>query len=559
MTRSPTRTLSLKSTPDVLKQDAKRWLKQLRATDPDARTRLTTAWPDAPADPSLRDVQHALAREYGFVDWKALLVALEELALDRQTTEERLDALLRHGWGGDRALAERLRGRYPELARVSVFTAAACGDVETVATLLARDRALATAVGGPHAWSALAYVCYSRLDRTHAVEIATRLLDAGADPNFAFDDGWGNPFTCVTGAIGLGEGVKPTHPQADALVALLLARGADPFDTQALYNDSIAHDSTHWLDTLWTACAAAGRTDEWRRVDGRGLGGKIKVGTLNYLLGNAVTNRHHLRAAWLLAHGADARTRHSYSGQPVHTVARLAGDTPMQSLLERHGAVPEALRGGPAFVAALMAGDVAGAQALLTADASLAPTPLLPVVAGHGSADGVTMLLDAGAAINTRDGEGATALHRAAYANAVAVIDVLLARGADVDVRDPKWQATPLEWSVVTGRRLAAERLAAVSRDLHALVRSGRVARARDVLREAPDRANESRTHATLPTPLFCVPDDEALALELAELLLTHGADPTVRDAQGQTAAEALRARGMDDVALLVSNYDRGR
>lgn len=161
MTRSPTRTLSLKSTPDVLKQDAKRWLKQLRATDPDARTRLTTAWPDAPADPSLRDVQHALAREYGFVDWKALLVALEELALDRQTTEERLDALLRHGWGGDRALAERLRGRYPELARVSVFTAAACGDVETVATLLARDRALATAVaahtrGAPSRMSATA-------------------------------------------------------------------------------------------------------------------------------------------------------------------------------------------------------------------------------------------------------------------------------------------------------------------------------------------------------------------------------------------------------------------
>jgi uncharacterized protein len=34
--------------------------------------------------------------------------------------------------------------------------------------------------------------------------MARLLLDAGADPHFRFDDGWGNAFTLITGAIGQG-------------------------------------------------------------------------------------------------------------------------------------------------------------------------------------------------------------------------------------------------------------------------------------------------------------------------------------------------------------------
>jgi ankyrin repeat protein len=546
------RSLSSKSTPDVLKQDAKRWLKQLRAADPDARARLTAAWPAAPADPSLRDVQHALAREYGFVDWKGLLAALDDLALDRQSRAERLDGVLRHGWGGDRVRARRLLARDPSLAHENIFAAASCGDVETVRALLAGDATLATKPGGPHTWPPLAYVCYGRLDAEHAVTIATLLLDAGADPNFAFNDGWDNAFTCVTGCIGRGEGAPPTHPQADALVALLLERGADPYDTQALYNDSIVDDSPHWLEVLWQACDRAGRTAEWSAIDGRSIGGRIKVGTLNYLLGNAVTNRHLRRATWLLAHGADPRTRHSYQMQPVHTVARLAGYTELTALLEAHGAQPEPLAGPHALVAALMNGDDPAAQALLAADPSLVKQPLLPLVAGLGNTRAVAMLLDAGADIDGRDGEGATALHRAAHANAVPVLDLLLARGAQVDLRDPRWHGTPFGWSVATGRAFAAERLASVTRDARALVRSGRVERLRALLHESPALARERQRDDGEPTLLFALPDDESVAGELVELLLAHGVDRTVRNAQGHTAADVARARGLDEVATMM-------
>jgi hypothetical protein len=59
-----------------LKKDAKRWLAELEAGDVAAHARLRRALPHAPAAPSLRDVQLALAREQGFEGWAALKSAL---------------------------------------------------------------------------------------------------------------------------------------------------------------------------------------------------------------------------------------------------------------------------------------------------------------------------------------------------------------------------------------------------------------------------------------------------------------------------------------------------
>src|SRR5215204_353557 len=65
---------------DTLRTEAKRWLKALRANDPDARGRLVRAYPKAPALPVLRDVQHALARERGYDNWAAMKQALQQSA-----------------------------------------------------------------------------------------------------------------------------------------------------------------------------------------------------------------------------------------------------------------------------------------------------------------------------------------------------------------------------------------------------------------------------------------------------------------------------------------------
>jgi hypothetical protein len=65
---------------DALRKQAKRWLRALRAGDAEARARLERAHPAAPPQPVLRDVQHALAREYGYESWLHLKRAHEETA-----------------------------------------------------------------------------------------------------------------------------------------------------------------------------------------------------------------------------------------------------------------------------------------------------------------------------------------------------------------------------------------------------------------------------------------------------------------------------------------------
>lgn len=70
--QTPRRRRTLES----LRKEARHWLRALRAADADARARFDRAIPDAPANPTLRDVQHALAREQGLAGWTALLKAL---------------------------------------------------------------------------------------------------------------------------------------------------------------------------------------------------------------------------------------------------------------------------------------------------------------------------------------------------------------------------------------------------------------------------------------------------------------------------------------------------
>ena len=76
------RTITSATSLDNLRKEAKRWLKALRADEPDAHARLERAWPAAPANPVLRDVQHALAQEYGHDSWIALKNALATVRVE---------------------------------------------------------------------------------------------------------------------------------------------------------------------------------------------------------------------------------------------------------------------------------------------------------------------------------------------------------------------------------------------------------------------------------------------------------------------------------------------
>jgi uncharacterized protein len=71
-----------RSSLENLKREAKRWLKALRANDAEGRARFARARPNGPSDPKLRDVQHALALEYGHAGWSALTAALAHTGTD---------------------------------------------------------------------------------------------------------------------------------------------------------------------------------------------------------------------------------------------------------------------------------------------------------------------------------------------------------------------------------------------------------------------------------------------------------------------------------------------
>ena len=71
---------------ESLRKEAKQWLDALRHNAAAARSRLQQALPDAPASPTLRDVQHALAREQGFQGWPELKQQLTARAEQRAST-----------------------------------------------------------------------------------------------------------------------------------------------------------------------------------------------------------------------------------------------------------------------------------------------------------------------------------------------------------------------------------------------------------------------------------------------------------------------------------------
>lgn len=551
------RALTPGSSLDTLKKEAKRWLKALRAGDAQARQRLLSATPAAPAAPGLRDVQLALAREHGLPGWSALREALEDMALARRSRSEHVEIALRSAWNGDPAAAARIMSRWPEIGCDNIFIAAATGNLTEVERRLAADPASATRKGGPLDWEPLLYLAYARLpgNDTHAVNIARTLLDHGANPNAEFNDGWDNPFKVLTGIIGEGEGDKPAHSRAEQLALLLIERGADPYDSQALYNTSITRDDKTWLDLLWGQCEQRGRLAKWRESPAPSIGGKVPMNALDYLLGNAVAFDHLRRAEWLLQHGANAGGVHAYSGRPLREESLVHGHSSMADLLVRHGAASAPLEGKAAFQAACMQldRDAARAAAAQDPDCLRDASPML-TAARQGRADVVALLLALGMDVDVADETQQRGLHNAVMGGDIDVVKLLVAHGADVD-RPTTQYGGPLGFAAHFGRREIGAFLAPLSRDVFDLAHLGMTERLQELFAEDPVLANAVDPRAGI-TPLFCLPEDDDEAVEITRLLLSHGADPSLANRDGLTAEQVARRRGLTEAADLMRGDD---
>src|SRR5262245_4872581 len=208
------RKLTPRSSLENLKREAKRWLKALREHDAAARARLEAVLPNADSEPTLRDVQHALALEHGASGWTALTAQLDALSpspddADRATA---VASLLDASALGDIARVTQLLDAHPEIV----------SERGTLRGHSGLRTALHFAVGGPHE------------------DVVRLLLDRGADPNVRDE----------------GDNAMPLHFAAEkerlGIIKLLIEYGADP----------IGNGDGHELEVIgWATCFGTARRD----------------------------------------------------------------------------------------------------------------------------------------------------------------------------------------------------------------------------------------------------------------------------------------------------------
>jgi uncharacterized protein len=569
-----------RTTLDNLKKEAKRWLRALRDNVADARTRLERALPDAPRIPTLRDVQHALAREHGVTGWAALKELLGKRPADAPSADDLVNRFLEnacpdhHVRGGPahvraRHTAMRLLEHCPELAHASLTTEVVCGDIEAVERELATRPELASAKRsagdldrdlGPKDWEPILFAAFSRLDvapaTDNAVAMMTMLLDRGADPNAFFMAG-DSRYTPLVGAIGEGEEDRPPHPRRDELVRMLLDRGAEPYDIQVVYNIHFHGNVLWFLELIHARSLAIARhadwdDPDWTMLDMGGYGSGAR-----WHLWIAITNNDIRLADWCLAHGANpnagpARAKHLPQRSLYEEAVRHGCDA-IAELLVQHGAIRTEvmLDGIESFALAAFHLDGSAARAQLAEHPEFL-TNAAPMLAAarRDRADVVAFLLNLGMSPDVESAEKERGLHAAAYANAPTVVKLLIDRGAAIDPVESNWHNTPLASAVYAQHHGMIELLGRYSRDIWELAYSGQIERVRELLAEQPGLARTAGNGDSLL--MWLPPQDEALALELAHLLLQHGADPALRNSEGLTAADRAERQGMFRVAELL-------
>jgi hypothetical protein len=487
-------TLPLPDRPDLaqLRRQARELQRAVRVGDPDALAHVREHATRAAPSPTyaLSAAQLVLARHYGFASWPKLLAFVEMKtqytrvpdavpALDDPAEEFLRVACLTYAADGPEywQAARDLLAAHPEIARASVLHAAALADVEATRAFLAADPSLAQRAGGPFRWEPLFVLAYSRVHLdvdAHAVLETTRaLLAHGADPNAGYLwHGLPTPFTVLTGVFGegeLGPARQPRHPHALALARVLLDAGADPNDGQALYNRMFEPDDSH-LELLFEFGLGTGDGGPWqaRLGDALELPRDMVHGQLAWAVGHGMNARVEL----IVEHGGDIFAPLP-DGRTACEVAAADGNRALVAFFEARGARPPALDPVDALIGAALAGDRATVDDLRerhpgVVDAARARRPSLLVWAvAQQRAEGVALLAGLGFDVNARgrgdigsDQPWETPLHCAVANDHREMVELLLARGADPDACDARFDSTPLGWAHYFGHAALVTRLA---------------------------------------------------------------------------------------------------
>jgi ankyrin repeat protein len=410
---------------DQARRQAKQLLRAAQGGDAGALARLAAV--SAPL--RLAGAQLALARELGQPSWPALV---REIEARHASMSEKVVRFLRFSINLQIGVAARMLHEDPALAESGFPAAVVLGDVARVEDELHRDPGAATRVDPASGWTALHLACASRfhVDHTRApglTAVARLLLDAGADID-AESTGrrcW-RPLSCAVTSANSSANNEP-------LIRLLLERGA-PVRAEALVASLYAAGGTWCLDLLTRAAAA---TPE----------------LFTEALIEAVAEADLNAVAILLAGGADP-DRVGAAGRSARRRALTAGVKATVELLGGGGDDPV-----DRLLQAILTGDGDRARSLTAADPGLvarlepADREALVAAAERGNVASVALMLELGFPIDARreaaDDDGATALHAASWAGSADTVALLLDHGADLTVRDTRWQSQPVEWALV--------------------------------------------------------------------------------------------------------------
>ncbi|WNV85608.1 ankyrin repeat domain-containing protein [Umezawaea sp. Da 62-37] len=493
--------------PDSFRKQARALQRAVRAGDAAALARLVRHHPRAlPDDTSgfrLSAAQLVVAREHGFASWSRLVRYLETVA--EHGWETRLGAVPADDPAGEFCRlacltysredgperwgrARRLLAQQPGLTTGDIRAAAAAARPDDVAGLLAEEPGRAVERGGPSGWRPLFHLVYSRFDPDVPVErvlaVARLLLDAGADPDDGYlFDALPSPFTLLTGVFGhgeLGSGRQPRHPHWRELGTLLLEAGADPNDAQTLYNRMFEPDDSH-LELLFEYGLGTGDGGPWKaRIPEAATPAEM----LRVQLRWAVEHHQSARVRLLVEHGVDFRSPFEGDGPawspgdgrtPVE-LARLNGDTGIADHLLARGAPPPVADPVDELIAAAFRADRSAVERVraghpeVVADARRRRPGLVVWAASRASTETVVLLVGLGFDVNAYGRGDApveepweTALHHSAVDGDVELTRRLLDLGADPDLRDRRFDATPLDWARHFHRSSTAALLAPVT------------------------------------------------------------------------------------------------
>ncbi len=409
--------------PDLeqLRRQAKELLRGARTGDRASLERISAV--SAPL--TLAGAQLALAREFGQPSWAALV---HEIEARNATLDENIVRFLRFSVSFQIGAAARMLAETPALAEAGFAVAVVLGDASRVTAELRRDPGAATRADLRSGWTALHLACASRfhLDPARApglMAVARLLLDAGAaiEGETAGGHCW-RPLECAVTSANSSSNNEP-------IIRELLARGAR-VRSETLVAALYAAGGTWCLKLLADAADGSPALFAESLAEAVAMGGLAAVEIL--LAAGADPG----------APGRDGRSarRRALNAGVAETVELLgrAGDDPIERLLE-----------------AVLLGDSATAHQLLDLEPALvdhldaADLSALVAAAEHGNTPAVELALEVGFPIRARGDDGATALHAAAYAGSTETVRLLLAHGADLSVRDTRWQSQPLEWALV--------------------------------------------------------------------------------------------------------------